>query len=86
MTVLFADLAGFTGLSELLGDWIVPLLGAYFDAMSREIRTQSGTIDKFIGGAVMALWGAPVENPDHALAACPAALTCQHKLPILAIC
>jgi adenylate cyclase len=80
MTVLFADLAGFTGLSERLGDRIVPLLGAYFDAMSREIQTQSGTIDKFIGDAVMAFWGAPVENPDHALAACRAALACQHKL------
>jgi adenylate cyclase len=80
MTVLFADIAGFTGLSERLGDRIVPLLGAYFDTMSREIQTQSGTIDKFIGDAVMAFWGAPAENPDHALAACRAALACQHTL------
>jgi adenylate cyclase len=48
MTVLSADLAGFTGLSERLGGGIVPLLGVNFDAMSREIQTQPGTIDKFI--------------------------------------
>jgi adenylate cyclase len=80
MTVLFADIAGFTGLSERLGDRIVPLLGKYFDCMSREIHANAGTIDKFIGDAVMAFWGAPAPNPDHALGACRAALACQRAL------
>ncbi len=80
MTVLFTDIAGFTGLSERLGDRIVPLLGKYFDCMSREIHANAGTIDKFIGDAVMAFWGAPAANPDHALGACRAALACQRAI------
>jgi adenylate cyclase len=80
MTVLFADIAGFTGLSERLGDRIVPLLGKYFDCMSREIHANAGTIDKFIGDAVMAFWGAPAPNADHALGACRAALACQRAV------
>jgi adenylate cyclase len=80
VTVLFADIEGFTGLSERLGDQIVPLLGRYFDGMSREIHANRGTIDKFIGDAVMAFWGAPAANADHALDACRAALACQRAL------
>jgi adenylate cyclase len=76
MTVAFADIAGFTGLSERLGDQIVPLLGTYFDLMSREVHGASGTIDKFIGDAVMAFWGAPAPNPEHAVDACRSALAC----------
>ena len=80
MSVLFADIAGFTGLSERMGDRIVPVLTSYFDVMSREIHAHGGTIDKFIGDSVMAFWGAPLDNPDHALAACKAALACQRAL------
>jgi adenylate cyclase len=80
VSVLFADIAGFTGLSERMGDRIVPLLGTYFDCMSREIHANAGTIDKFIGDAVMAFWGAPAANPDHALDACRAALACQRAI------
>jgi adenylate cyclase len=75
ITVLFADVAGFTGLSERLGDRIVPLLGAYLDLSSRTIAQHGGTVDKFIGDAVMAFWGAPAANADHAFAACQAALS-----------
>jgi adenylate cyclase len=80
MTVLFADIAGFTGLSERLGDQIIPLLSSYLDTMSREVSSHGGTIDKFIGDAVMAFWGAPAANADHAIDACRAALACQHAL------
>jgi adenylate cyclase len=80
ITILFADIAGFTGLSERLGDRIVPLLGSYFDVMSREINANAGTIDKFIGDAVMAFWGAPRSDPDHAVHACRAALACQRAI------
>jgi adenylate cyclase len=80
MTVLFADIAGFTGLSERLGDRIVPLLATYFDCMSHAIHANAGTIDKFIGDAVMAFWGAPAADADHALNACRAALVCQRAV------
>ena len=80
LTVLFADIAGFTGLSERLGDQIIPLLSSYLDTMSREVSGHGGTIDKFIGDAVMAFWGAPTANADHAADACRAALACQRGL------
>ena len=80
LTVLFADIAGFTGLSERLGDRIVPLLSSYLDTMSRAVSAHDGTIDKFIGDAVMAFWGAPAANADHAVDACRAALACQAAL------
>ena len=80
LTVMFADIAGFTGLSERLGDRIFPLLSGYLDTMSREVSSHGGTIDKFIGDAVMAFWGAPVANADHVVDACRAALACQGAL------
>jgi adenylate cyclase len=80
LTVMFADIAGFTGLSERLGDQIIPLLSRYLDTVSREVSGHGGTIDKFIGDAVMAFWGAPASNPDHAADACRAALACQRAL------
>jgi adenylate cyclase len=80
LTVMFADIAGFTGLSERLGDQIIPLLSSYLDTMSREVSGHGGTIDKFIGDAVMAFWGAPAANADHAVDACRAALACQRAL------
>ena len=80
MSVMFIDLAGFTGMSERLGDHIIPLLSRYFDAVSARIQEQGGTIDKFIGDAVMAFWGAPAANPDHAVDCCRAALACQRAM------
>jgi adenylate cyclase len=57
MSVMFIDLAGFTGMSERLGDRIIPLLSRYFDSVSAQIQNQNGTIDKFIGDTMMAFWG-----------------------------
>ncbi len=80
MSVMFIDLAGFTGMSERLGDRIIPLLSRYFDSVSAQIQNHNGTIDKFIGDAVMAFWGAPSPNPDHAADCCRAALACQRAM------
>jgi adenylate cyclase len=80
LTVLFTDIVGFTGLSERLGDAIVPVLSDYLELASAAISTRNGTIDKFIGDAVMAFWGAPTRNDRHAVDACAAALEFQHRL------
>jgi adenylate cyclase len=81
LTVFFSDLAGFTTLSETLEPHaLVELLGGYFDAMTRVIQSRGGTIDKFIGDAIMAFWNAPGDEPRHAALACEAALACQAKL------
>src|SRR5206468_3791028 len=74
LTVLFADLQGFTTLSEMLGEGVVPVLSEYLETASSAVITHRGTIDKFIGDAVMAFWGAPIDNPQHARDACAAAL------------
>ncbi|HXQ40437.1 MAG TPA: adenylate/guanylate cyclase domain-containing protein [Candidatus Udaeobacter sp.] len=80
LTVLFSDLAGFTTLSERLGPGIVPVLTAYLSAASKAIVEEKGTIDKFIGDAVMAFWGAPLPDERHAEAACRAALACRRAM------
>ena len=80
LTVLFTDIAGFTGLSERLGDAIVPVLSDYLELASAAISARNGTIDKFIGDAVMAFWGAPTPNDRHAIDACAAALEFRHHL------
>jgi adenylate cyclase len=80
LTVLFADLAGFTALSERLGPEIVPVLTQYLSGASHVIAAESGTIDKFIGDAVMAFWGAPKPHEHPAEAACRAALACRRAL------
>jgi adenylate cyclase len=77
LTVLFTDLAGFTGLSEAKPDEIVEILGDHLDFMSRIVAAHAGTVDKFIGDSVMAFWNAPASNPLHALSACTAALACR---------
>lgn len=77
LSVLFMDLEGFTSMSERMGYRVVPLLGEYLGAMSEELMGQRGTIDKFIGDAIMAFWGAPLHNEEHATDACRAALNCQ---------
>jgi class 3 adenylate cyclase len=64
---MFIDVAGFTGLSERMGDRVVPLWSRYLDVASEVIVAHGGTIDKFIGDAVMAFWGAPTAQADHAL-------------------
>ena len=73
LTVMFADVAGFTSLSEGRAPReIVELMNECFTALTGVIQGHGGTVDKFIGDAVMAFWNAPVEQADHAARACRA--------------
>jgi len=75
VTVLFADLAGFTALSEKLSpEEVSSILEGYFTHAVEAIFEEGGTLDKFIGDCVMAFFGAPVAQPDHAERAVRAAL------------
>jgi class 3 adenylate cyclase/tetratricopeptide (TPR) repeat protein len=75
VTVLFADLVGFTGLAEGRDpEQVRDLLGRYFDLSSEIARRYGGTVEKFIGDAVMAVWGTPVAHEDDAERAVRAAL------------
>ncbi len=74
MTILFADVAGFTGISERIGTAVIDIISYYFEVASRSVENNGGVVDKFIGDAVMALWGAPRRDPDQAVNACRAAL------------
>lgn len=75
MTVLFADIRGFTTLSETLHpNDLKRLLNQFFDHTTRVIFEQRGTIDKYVGDMIMAFWGAPVTDPQHARHAVIAAL------------
>jgi adenylate cyclase len=82
LTVMFTDLAGYTGISEQLGDGVVAVLAEYLEAVSTAVLNRGGTIDKFIGDGVMAFWGAPVPSERHAVDACAAALECQRLLAL----
>jgi adenylate cyclase len=74
-TVLFADIEGFTRLSEVMPpQTLIRLLNDYFTPMTQIIMAYRGTLDKYIGDALMAQWGAPVPLADHALRACWAAI------------
>lgn len=67
MTIVFADLAGFTGkASHLTPEETATYLNTYFETVSEAIAESDGTIDKFLGDGVMAFWGAPSDQPDHA--------------------
>jgi adenylate cyclase len=75
VTILFADLVGFTTWSEKMApEPLAALLTQFFTLASDAIFSQDGTIDKFIGDAVMAFFGAPIDQPDHAARAVTAAL------------
>lgn len=81
VTILFADLRGFTTLSEKLTPHeLLTLLNRYLDRMSAAIEAHGGVIDKFIGDAIMALFGAPVAQPDAADRALAAALAMEKAL------
>ncbi|MFC6655291.1 adenylate/guanylate cyclase domain-containing protein [Roseibium salinum] len=67
MTIVFADLAGFTTMaSQMSAEETAAYLNGYFETVSGAIVERHGTIDKFLGDGVMAFWGAPSDQPDHA--------------------
>ncbi len=81
ITVMFTDIAHSTTIEEnLKPQSVVALLSEYFEAMSGVIMEEGGTVDKFEGDGIMALFGAPVAQPDHAVRAARAALKMRVKL------
>jgi len=80
LTILFCDVRGFTSISESLKpEALREYINEYLTTMSEIIRSRHrGTLDKYIGDAIMAFWGAPVDNPDHARSALAAALDMLH--------
>lgn len=81
LTILFSDVAGFTTISEQTPPQeLIFQLSEYFESLSSVILENKGTIDKFIGDAIMAFWGAPDADEKQIVNACRAALVCQHKL------
>lgn len=84
MTVLFSDIRGFTNFSEALPPTeLAEVLNAYLSTMTQIVQDHRGTIDKYIGDAVMAFWNAPLDMPDHAEQAVQTALDMQAALVAL---
>ena len=80
VTVLFTDVADFTAKTEKADpSQVMIFTSRYFAAMSEAIMKHHGTIDKFIGDAVMALWNAPDDDDDHVIHACEAVLDCLQR-------
>jgi class 3 adenylate cyclase len=81
LTVYFSDIRGFTAFSEGMDpEALVALLNEYLSEMSAIVERNGGYVDKYVGDAVMAVWGAPVPAPDHARRACAAALEMRDRL------
>jgi adenylate cyclase len=78
ITILFTDIKNFTTISEKISPHeLAESIGLYFARMTQAIMDTGGIVDKFIGDAIMDLWGAPHDLPEHAIAACKAALACR---------
>lgn len=81
LSVLFSDIRGFTSFSEgMEPDQLANLMNEYLSAMTLVVRKHRGTLDKYIGDAIMAFWGAPVADADHARNAVLTALEMQQAL------
>jgi adenylate cyclase len=79
VTMLFTDIAGFTTMTErMTPEDTMAQMSEYFENLSIAIQANRGTIDKFIGDAIMAFWNAPTEDPDHITNACRGMLTAYH--------
>ncbi len=81
VSILFSDVRGFTSISEkLTPTQVVDLLHGYFTPMTRTITANMGTLDKFIGDAIMAFWNAPLDVPEHPKLAVATALSMLDEL------
>ncbi|MEQ8654356.1 MAG: adenylate/guanylate cyclase domain-containing protein [Kiloniellales bacterium] len=79
VTVLFTDIVGFTGIgANLAPAELATFLNDHFTLLAEAIEEEEGTVDKYIGDSIMAFWGAPFDQPDHAERACRAALKIAH--------
>ncbi|MGR3320196.1 MAG: CHASE2 domain-containing protein [Candidatus Anammoxibacter sp.] len=84
LTIFFSDIEGFTSISERVDpEELVDLINVYLTEISGIIIKNEGTIDKFVGDAVMAFFGAPLDSTNHAVLACYAALDAQKHLKSL---
>ena len=83
LTLLFADLAGFTAASGSCAPSVAQALNAYFTRMTHTVHLHGGTLDKFIGDAVMAFWNAPMAEPAHAARALACAQDMQRDMQAL---
>lgn len=84
MTVLFSDIRGFTTISEKMDpEALVHLLNQYLTSMTDIVFKYDGLLDKYIGDAIMAVWGAPLSQPDHARLACRTSLEMMAELETL---
>ncbi len=81
LTVLFSDIENFTRISEKISpEYLVQVLNEYLNVMTAIIFAHQGTLDKYEGDAILAFWGAPIPQGDHAVRACRAALDMQASL------
>jgi adenylate cyclase len=86
LTMFFMDFAGFTSMSELLDPLeLVALISEYHNEAAEEIFKTEGTIDKYMGDAIMAFWNDPIAQEDHPLRACLTAINAQKRLRQMAI-
>ena len=84
LTVLFSDIRGFTSISERMApELLVKFLNEYLTKMTDIVFKYDGLLDKYIGDALMAIWGAPLDQPDHARRACFTALEMVEELRVL---
>ena len=84
LTLMFTDLAGFTSMSEkLTPEGVADVINLYLNEMTKVIMAHGGTVDKFVGDAVMAFWGAPLDDEEHALHAVQAAIEMQRTMDAL---
>ena len=81
LTIMFTDIRGFSTLAEHMGAAeIAELLNTHFEMLASAIEAEGGTVDKYIGDAIMAFWGAPEQVPDHAARALRAAAEIQRRV------
>jgi adenylate cyclase/guanylate cyclase len=81
VTIYFSDVAGFSSLSEKMQPAeIVAMMNAYLSAMTDIIESEGGFVDKYIGDAIVAVFGAPADDADHAAKAVRAALRCRRRI------